>query len=167
MRTETTLSEQARMTRDLLDRLGPEGTLACIAAEEFYVLEELESPYPFLRLKVGQGELGDELIEIATGLSGCDAIVERTRAVLPVAFVISERDRKNHDCVNRVADMLAREGYRRSSLALSEAAFLETDRRAGRSRVKRFAVYLPPGSGGGGRTGAPRRGSERGSRPGR
>jgi len=142
--SKTTLTEQIAISRAVLEQAGPGATLACIAAEEFYIFDELRSPYPFLRLKVGSQELSDELIRLATGLDGCAGIVERTRELEPVVFVISQVDRGKHECVNRIADMLREHGYRPWRVTFEEPWLTAFHERWARRLVSAFFVYLPP-----------------------
>jgi hypothetical protein len=139
--TKTTVTQQAAMARKVLERAGPEATLACIAAEEFFLFDELRSPYPFLRLRINRRQLTDEMIRLTTGWNGCADIVERTQNLAPVAFVIRNDDFRHHKCIKRIALTLQKQGYRRSKFIVKEAAL------KGLGSPKRtFLVYLPPES---------------------
>ena len=153
--SHTTLSEQRRMAREVIDSAGPDATIATIAAEEFLIFDALPSPYPFLRLKVGQDELTEHL-QTLMGLNGCDWVVERTEEVMPVALVISGRDYGPNACVTRLADTLSARGYTRAPLDVAEARVNFYDARGRRPQRRGYIVYQAPG--------VPRTGAKRGGR---
>ena len=72
--------------------------------------------------------------------------MKRTRELLPVVFIISASDRRRHECVNRIADMLQRNGYRLGKLTIVQPGLTSSQQRRGLTKRKTFLVYLPPGA---------------------